>query len=83
MDSLGTLVVDKLMPIYGSFDVTLRSSTPGGCNVEINNVNGEIIVFRLPYDTTTAMLFSQIKLAQNLYCKFVIMDRRMDRRTDR
>ena len=57
-----------LMPIYDLFTLTLQSSTPAGCRVEVN-VHGDIVVFLLPYDTKTAMFVSQVNLAKDDYSK--------------
>jgi phosphatidylinositol-bisphosphatase len=66
VDNLGSLSVDMLMPIYGMFTVTIQSSTPAGCRVEVN-VHGDTVVFLLPYDTSTALFFSQVNLAKESY----------------
>ena len=68
---MGSLIINKVLPIRGSFNAFLQSSGPGGCNVSVNTADGEVIVYRLPYDTTTAMLFSQIKVALDSYCECI------------
>ena len=64
---MGVLSVEALMPIRDVFSVNLQTSTPTGCNVEVHTTAGETFVFRLPYGTSTAMLFSQIKNAKDAY----------------
>ena len=67
LDSLGTLIINKLIPIRGSFSALLQSNAPVGCNVSVNTADGEVIMFRLPYDTNTAKLFSHVKVALDSY----------------
>ncbi|XP_019858595.1 PREDICTED: uncharacterized protein LOC109586818 [Amphimedon queenslandica] len=66
VDHLGSLSIHMLLPIYGMFTSVFRSSTPAGCHVEIN-FHGETYVFLLPYDTHTALFFSQLTLAKDKY----------------
>ena len=53
------------------FTSVFRSSTPAGCHVEIN-FHGDTYVFLLPYDTHTALFFSQLTLAKDKYRELYI-----------
>ena len=73
VDSMGELSVDQLIPICGVFEVKLQSSIPSGCQVEVSSSRGTSLVYRLPYDTSTAMLFSLVKNAKEAYGQLMIM----------
>ena len=58
------------MPVYDIFTITIQSTTPLGCRVEIN-IHGDTVLFLLPYDTSTALFFSQINIAKESYSTLI------------
>lgn len=67
VDSFGCLVVCKLIPIIGSFSATLLTNNSADCDISINTNDGEVLIFRLPYDKVAEKWLSLLKTAMDMH----------------